>query len=109
MSKQRSKCLPQPCRLAFVVGPKAEQPQPSRCRPCLLSRGLCQGLWRSGPGHSCPSGFTGTPCLLGTVGLCSHLDGLPRFLHTTPQEGEAWGAKWPPLGGSGSPVSLSWG
>lgn len=23
MSKQRSKCLPQPCRLAFVVGPKA--------------------------------------------------------------------------------------
>ena len=36
MSKQRRKCLLQPCRLALVVVPKAEQPQPSRCHPCPL-------------------------------------------------------------------------
>ena len=77
--------------------------------PAPLSRGLCQDLQRFSPGHSCLSGFTGMPCLLGTVGLCSHLDGLPHFLHTSPKEGEAWGAKWPPLGDSGFPVSSSWG
>lgn len=38
MSKQRSKCLPQPCRLALgvVPGPKTEQPQPSRYWPLPL-------------------------------------------------------------------------
>lgn len=34
VSKQRRKCLSQPHRLAFVVGPKAEQLQPSGCHPC---------------------------------------------------------------------------
>ena len=34
VSKQRRECLPQPRRLAFVAGPKAEQLQPSGCHPC---------------------------------------------------------------------------
>lgn len=61
MSKQRSKCLPQPCRLAFVVGPKAEQPQPSRCRPCLLPMGCARACGGPALGTAVRQALLGHP------------------------------------------------